>query len=839
MRSHGRGPAHSRFAWARRILRSTFGLALFFFVFLLPLLWAGLWWFGLPSVWTARLSQALGGDQVRVQIGRLWLHPLRGPVAENVRILGGDGRTLADLNRLTVSLDWADLLRGQVRVQAIDLRRATLSLPLEEDFSLDLTQVNARVLLPPGQLRIVHASGHWGAFVLRLSGQLTDPFARIGEWTAVHPTESTEDPVWKNILRELAAVEAERPVEIDLSVSGEWQDFSRLVVRGEWEGGPLHWREAFLRQTTGEFSLAKGLLRLGDFSVEDREGALTLSGEYDHSLASGEAFLRGSLDIRPWLSAFGMSDRLGDLQLGSAPTLEARVRFQGHEVPVEERLVVTGTGNLENFSVRDVPVDFFRFDFAWRPGLFLTRGARIEAPFLSAKVDAKLQEGMVSVRAEGSIDPTQCLPWLDQGMQRIFSQMEFAERGRARVELAIPLADSGAVQGRGTLALGPTAMRGAWIDGGTARVELGQRAVRYEDMEMRVGPLRGTGVFVYDFGNQEVRLEKIQSNLPPDLVLQWIDPRIAAAIEAYRFVEPPQVTADGVVDMADPTKTRLDIGVRAPAGLNYDLLGRNLTPSQVVADVLVRGRRLLVTVREGRLFDGLVRLRADVSLDENNRTYRLEAEAERWDFAALNQLYFGYTGSEGRMSGFLSYEAPMENQTMLQGTGSLRVQDGNVFAIPVLGPFSGIINTVLPGVGYQNARLATVDFTIGDQTIRTDNLEIIGNGFSLYGEGDIRFVADELDMRVRLNAQGVTGVFLLPVSKLFEYESEGTLSKPAWRPRNLPRELTGGGLVETFTQPVRQLFGGGGEVEKNREAAQPEEAPTTSSSAPRIRRRLR
>jgi hypothetical protein len=82
-------------------------------------------------------------------------------------------------------------------------------------------------------------------------------------------------------------------------------------------------------------------------------------------------------------------------------------------------------------------------------------------------------------------------------------------------------------------------------------------------------------------------------------------------------------------------------------------------------------------------------------------------------------------------------------------------------------------------------------------------------------------------------------VFLLPVSKLFEYESEGTVSKPVWRPRNLPRELTGGGLVETFTQPVRQLFGGGGEVEKNREAAQPEEAPTTSSSAPRIRRRLR
>jgi hypothetical protein len=44
-----------------------------------------------------------------------------------------------------------------------------------------------------------------------------------------------------------------------------------------------------------------------------------------------------------------------------------------------------------------------------------------------------------------------------------------------------------------------------------------------------------------------------------------------------------------------------------------------------------------------------------------------------------------------------------------------------------------------------------------------------------------------MDMSVRINARGIPGLVLFPVSKLFEYVSTGSVSKPEWRPKIIPR----------------------------------------------------
>jgi hypothetical protein len=76
---------------------------------------------------------------------------------------------------------------------------------------------------------------------------------------------------------------------------------------------------------------------------------------------------------------------------------------------------------------------------------------------------------------------------------------------------------------------------------------------------------------------------------------------------------------------------------------------------------------------------------------------------------------------------------------------------------------------------------------VGDEKINTKNLKVEGAGFSLYGYGDIFFVRDKMDMSVRINARGIPGLVLFPVSKLFEYVSTGSVSKPVWRPKIIPR----------------------------------------------------
>jgi hypothetical protein len=50
---------------------------------------------------------------------------------------------------------------------------------------------------------------------------------------------------------------------------------------------------------------------------------------------------------------------------------------------------------------------------------------------------------------------------------------------------------------------------------------------------------------------------------------------------------------------------------------------------------------------------------------------------------------------------------------------------------------------------------------------------------------------------MRLNAQGVPGFVFFPMSKLFEYHSDGTFSNPSWSPKIIPRIPVLGGAKKS------------------------------------------
>jgi hypothetical protein len=157
------------------------------------------------------------------------------------------------------------------------------------------------------------------------------------------------------------------------------------------------------------------------------------------------------------------------------------------------------------------------------------------------------------------------------------------------------------------------------------------------------------------------------------------------------------------------------------------------------------------------------------------------------DFETLTRLYFDYKGSKGVVSGRYKFSFVPASPKLMQGQGNLLVENGDVFAIPVLGPLSAVLGSIVPGTGYQTAREATCDFRVANGEIRTDNLNVTGQGFSMIGQGSLFYLRDAMDFSVRINAQGVPGILLYPVSKLLEYVSDGKLSDPQWRPRALPK----------------------------------------------------
>src|SRR5437879_13890121 len=102
----------------------------------------------------------------------------------------------------------------------------------------------------------------------------------------------------------------------------------------------------------------------------------------------------------------------------------------------------------------------------------------------------------------------------------------------------------------------------------------------------------------------------------------------------------------------------------------------------------------------------------------------------------------------------------------MSGSGKVEVSNGDVFAIPIFGPLSGILNKIVPGSGYSIARHATADFKVQNGIIHTDDFEAAGALFSMLGHADIHFLDDKLDFNLRLEITGPR-LLLTPLSKRF------------------------------------------------------------------------
>jgi len=239
----------------------------------------------------------------------------------------------------------------------------------------------------------------------------------------------------------------------------------------------------------------------------------------------------------------------------------------------------------------------------------------------------------------------------------------------------------------------------------------------------------------------------------------------------------------------DWQRNRLKVVVDGAQGMDYTFIKKDLSSTKISGTVGVIGDRLKLDNLDATLFGGHLRGKADISLRKTKGDYTAELFTEEIDFQSLTKLYFDYDTSKGKLNGSFAFSGLHDLTRAIDGKGQLTVTDGNVFAIPIFGPFSSILNDVLPGTGYNVARKGVCTFEMKDGIVSTKDLVMEGKGFSILGAGKLFVVEDRMDFSARINAQGLPGMLLDPVSHLLEYVSDGSLSKPIWRPKRLPRAM--------------------------------------------------
>lgn len=212
--------------------------------------------------------------------------------------------------------------------------------------------------------------------------------------------------------------------------------------------------------------------------------------------------------------------------------------------------------------------------------------------------------------------------------------------------------------------------------------------------------------------------------------------------------------------------------------MNPDILRETRTKNRSETERFFRFARSRVDQLsdvDGSLFSGRVRGGAEISLERNAPGHSADIGVENIDFASLTKLYFNYNGAHGKLNGRYTFTGRGDDARRMQGMGHVDVTNGSIFTIPFLGPLTGILNSIVPGMGYDEARMASADFRVREGAIDTKNFLVTGHGFNMIGGGRLFFLDDKMNFDVRINAQGLPGVVLFPVSKLFEYASDGSI----------------------------------------------------------------
>jgi AsmA-like C-terminal region len=742
---------------------------------------------GFGRQWRHRVVEELHKRGVEARIGRLTLDPFRGLVAQDVRIFDYKKRekTLAVVSEISLDINYAALLHHQPFLNALDVRNAQITLPLKgadgKSGKAQLTNFHAHVYFPPEQIYVSQAEGIFCGVRISASGQLI-------KRENYQPSPPLSDQEWHARLSMLRRVAEELkkisfpggPPWLQVKFSGDLAQIENAHVEATLRGERLRRGDYEMRDLFAAAEWSDQTLDITQCEWRDNAGGFAAQASWSRQRNLANFQVRSSLDLKSFLTALGMGGPLADATFNSPPHLElsGSINFaQGHP-----QLKVIGHASADNFSYKTVPFSNFRVGFSWDGKRTLLHDVHVVHPSGELRADILDAPGDFRLNVDSTINPGVFRVFASPDLQELLSQWEWPRP--PSVHLAIRGQDRHPENwhGEGTISMGRARFRGVWAKSASAKIHFGDGAVTYDNLRVTRDEGVGTGSFTYDFAKHEVRVGNIKATLWPADVIFWIDPKLEQTVTPYKFRQPPNIAANGLYQFGGGKKTRLEIHIDTPGGMAYDFLKKTLPFNRISSELLFTTDRLQIVDLKGALFSGTVSGGADISLAPNDSHYNATIAVKGVNFPRLTYLYYNYKTAQGELNATYDFSGPDGNARKMDGSGKLKVTNGDVFAIPVFGPLSQILNHVMPGAGYSIARNASASFTVNDGIIHTGDFDVAGKLFDMVGHGNIYFLDDRLDFDVRINPKG-PGVLLAPVYKLFEYKGEGSLSKPNWHPK--------------------------------------------------------
>nr|WP_246417971.1 AsmA-like C-terminal region-containing protein [Haloferula luteola] len=218
--------------------------------------------------------------------------------------------------------------------------------------------------------------------------------------------------------------------------------------------------------------------------------------------------------------------------------------------------------------------------------------------------------------------------------------------------------------------------------------------------------------------------------------------------------------------------------------MDYTFLDENLVLERPEGVVRVLPDRVRV---EDLAFDTLGgAIRASVNSLQGKKP-RLSGSLD-WtelDLKKIANAYHLKSPLPGRITGRADFSLKGDQVSGLDAQGHLAIEDSQLFDVPILGPLSPVVATVLGNrkAGFQEASSAFFTFNVEEGVLHSHDFLTTTPSLVFTADGSADLNDQTLDMTVRMNARGLLGVITLPLKPfygLFQFRGTGPLQNPEW-----------------------------------------------------------
>ncbi|NJM38566.1 MAG: AsmA-like C-terminal region-containing protein [Akkermansiaceae bacterium] len=463
------------------------------------------------------------------------------------------------------------------------------------------------------------------------------------------------------------------------------------------------------------------------------------------------------------------------------------VEAEGHfQLDDEDKLKLDllGRARCESVTLRDVPFDSVEGAFAWNGSNIYVRDLKLTRPDGKAEGKFMIENKQLRVSMKSTLPVPVYRPFVvGVPLEKILAN--FSERKGAAIDLTLEggvdltskLTRDTTWAYRGSGAIKNMNYRGVPVNSADCRFSVshpelvfsdGTVIFNYENYPLCKafnGPNDATakvGRIRYISEKKIVEIEDVRGAIWAAPMTRFFAPAIADTLEVYRFHQPPDLRASGVVDVTPQGRTALDISFASQQPANYIFLGQDVKFNEPSGKVAIRGSRTTVSDLKLQAFDG--ETSAEIRYLGNGK---LTGDVS-WTHLSLDSLATTYgfeVKAGGNTTGRIDFSISNGKTETMNGEGLIAIQKAELFTVPMFGPLTPLIGGVTNDekAGRQRAKSAFCTYTIQSGVLKTNDFQTSTTSLNFTGDGMLNLNDRTFDMNMRMNARGLLSVITLPL----------------------------------------------------------------------------